>query len=173
MNTVPTATWRFPFFASVRIPHHVNAGRFRGSRVFRFYCLARFQGVNGRTTAPVEVELAPEEPFTYLLCHLYDLYQPAAAGPIQTNAIVRFGAACDRFRIRVEFEVENPPAARQILYLPVMVPQIDTSQDQPLNRLLLGTDVLDRRRAEVSISYLDVFQRTQHLLPCGTLVLHP
>jgi hypothetical protein len=173
MNPAPPTTWRFPLYASVRIPHHINAGRFRASRVFRFYCFARLRGVHGRTTAPIEVEYAPEEPFTHLPRHLSDLYQPAGAGPVQTNAIIRHGAACDQHRIRVEFEVDTPPGARQIVYLPVMVPQADTPSDQFLNRILLGNDVLESRRAEVFVDCADIFQRTQHLLPCGTLALRP
>jgi hypothetical protein len=39
--------------------------------------------------------------------------------------------------------------------------------------MLLGNDVLERRRAEVVLDYFDVFQRTQQMLPCGTLTLYP
>ena len=128
--------------------------------MFRFYCLALLRATNGRTTAPIEVEVAPEEPFTFIPRHLFEHYLLASAGNIDTNAIVRHTIACDRHRLRFDFDVGTPSGARQTLYLPVMLPETDRQADLLRNRVLLGNDVLERHRAEIAISYLDIFHHT-------------
>jgi hypothetical protein len=169
-------TWRFPLYASVRSARHVNAGRFRGSRIYRFYCLARLFGTNGRMTSAVEVEYSPEEPFSFLSRDLFNQFQPATVGIVQPNAVFRRRISHDLIRIRLDFDTDNPTGVRQTLYLPMMLPQSDASLTTPeLYRIHLGNDVLERGKAEVNLNYFEVFQRTQQYppIPCGSLTHYP
>jgi hypothetical protein len=92
------------------------------------------------------------------------------------NAIIRRGISCDLIHLGFDFETDNSTGVRQSLYLPMMLPQPEAIPTTPLlNRILLGTNILERRRAEVSLNYLDIFQKTQQYppTPCGTLMLNP
>jgi hypothetical protein len=115
-------------------------------------------------------------PFSFLPRNLFDVFQPVTVGIVEPNAIIRRGIGCDQIRLSFDFETDNPNGARQTLYLPMMLPQPDASATTPrISRILLGNDILERRRAEVQIEYTNIFQRTQQYppTPCGALTLHP
>jgi hypothetical protein len=127
------------------------------------------------TIRDIEIEYAPEEPYSLLPRSIFDLFHPATVGVVLPGAILRSGIACDQTHLQFTFQTDNTSGMRQTLYLPMMLPRPGTIVEPPIHRILLGTHILERRRAEVSLNYSEIFQKTQQYppTPCGTLMLNP
>jgi hypothetical protein len=174
--------WQIPLYATIRGVRDMHAGRFGGCKVVRYHAFARLRDENGKTLhQPFQVEIAPDEPFSFLPRDILDACKIQLLGPRAADTVRRGPTMCDAARLDLHFETNDPTGLLAPLSVRIIYPQPAAVPGQPIpgrhgipdRWILLGHDFFVARRAVLHLDYANVPLVANQPVLCGSMDVFP